>query len=57
MPNIEDERRRIIDVLHIEIEPVNTREGVPAAWCTFSDPEENRVGLYQDFITQINSTR
>ncbi|WP_456276645.1 VOC family protein [Bacillus sp. AK128] len=44
------ERERISKVLHIEIEPVQTRKGVPAAWCTFSDPWENRIGLYEDLL-------
>lgn len=34
--------------LDIEIEEVQTREGVPAAWCTFEDPFGNRIGLYQE---------
>ncbi|SEA58319.1 hypothetical protein SAMN05421743_10613 [Thalassobacillus cyri] len=47
--NIEAERERLISVFGIDIETVQTREGVPAAWCTFSDPFGNRIGLYQDF--------
>ncbi|WP_347551354.1 hypothetical protein ABFG93_05620 [Pseudalkalibacillus hwajinpoensis] len=40
------ERERLINVLEIEIEEVNTREGVPAAWCSFKDPGGNRIGLF-----------
>ncbi|AVQ97745.1 ornithine monooxygenase [Oceanobacillus iheyensis] len=46
--DIENERRRLVEVLNIEIESVNTREGVPAAWCSFEDPYGNRIGLYQE---------
>jgi predicted enzyme related to lactoylglutathione lyase len=46
--DIKNERKRLIDELNIAIEDVNTREGVPAAWCTFEDPYGNRIGLYQD---------
>jgi hypothetical protein len=45
--NIESERKRLISELKIEIEEVQTREGVPAAWCTFEDPYGNRIGLFQ----------
>ncbi|MFC0524511.1 VOC family protein [Pontibacillus salicampi] len=46
--NIAGERKRIMEQLHINIEPINKREGVPAAWCTFTDPYGNKIGLYQD---------
>ncbi|WP_164669770.1 VOC family protein [Virgibacillus doumboii] len=46
--DIEKERERLMNELDIEIESVNTREGVPAAWCSFEDPYGNRIGLYQD---------
>ncbi len=42
------ERNRLINQLEIEIEEVNTREGVPAAWCSFKDPDGNRLGLFQE---------
>lgn len=46
--NIEEERERLIRELEFEIQEVQTREGVPAAWCTFEDPFGNRIGLYQE---------
>jgi hypothetical protein len=46
--DIEKERERLMKELNLEIEEINTREGVPAAWCTFEDPYGNRIGLYQD---------
>ncbi|TLS36165.1 VOC family protein [Pseudalkalibacillus caeni] len=46
--DIHSERERLMNVLDIEIEEVNTREDVPAAWCTFNDPDGNRVGLFQE---------
>lgn len=42
------ERKRLISLLEIEIEEVNTREGVPAAWCSFTDPDGNLIGLFQE---------
>jgi hypothetical protein len=46
--DIHSERERLMKALHIKIEEVNTREGVPAAWCTFNDPYGNLVGLFQE---------
>ncbi len=46
--NIHAERERLKHALDIEIEEVQTREGVPAAWCTFKDPDGNRIGLFQE---------
>jgi hypothetical protein len=46
--DIDLERERLMRELDIVIEEVQTREGVPAAWCTFEDPDGNRVGLYQE---------
>lgn len=46
--NIHKERKRLINLLKVEIEEVNTRDGVPAAWCSFRDPYGNRIGLFQD---------
>ncbi|MEK4563447.1 VOC family protein [Alkalihalobacillus sp. FSL R5-0424] len=46
--DIYEERGRLMRELDIEIEEVQTREGVPAAWCTFEDPFGNRIGLYQE---------
>ncbi|WP_408009782.1 VOC family protein [Pseudalkalibacillus sp. A8] len=37
-----------MEKLGIEIEEVNTREGVPAAWLTFEDPDGNLIGLFED---------
>ena len=42
------ERNRLINQLGIEIEEVNTRGGVPAAWCSFKDPDGNQIGLFQE---------
>ncbi|MFD1020538.1 VOC family protein [Thalassobacillus hwangdonensis] len=46
--NIKKERSRLMDQLNLELEAVNTREGVPAAWLSFEDPYGNRLGLFQD---------
>ncbi|WP_404452281.1 VOC family protein [Virgibacillus necropolis] len=46
--DIKNERERLMKELNIGIEEINTREGVPAAWCSFEDPYGNRIGLYQD---------
>ncbi len=46
--DIHSERKRLMKSLNIKIEEVNTREGVPAAWCTFNDPYGNLVGLFQE---------
>ncbi|QAS54554.1 ornithine monooxygenase [Halobacillus litoralis] len=46
--DINSERKRLMNVLNLQIEEVKSREGVPAAWCTFEDPYGNRIGLYQD---------
>lgn len=46
--DIKSERERLINALNLKIEEVNTREGVPAAWCSFKDPDGNWVGLYQE---------
>ncbi|HEX6922413.1 MAG TPA: VOC family protein [Bacillales bacterium] len=46
--DIEKERDRIVSKLGIEVSPVNSREGVPAKWCTFTDPWKNRLGLFED---------
>ncbi|MFB4169382.1 VOC family protein [Virgibacillus sp. JSM 102003] len=46
--DISSERERLRSAFDIEIEEVNTREGVPAAWCSFMDPDGNRVGLFQE---------
>ena len=46
--NIKTERARLIKELNIELEEINTREGVPAAWITFKDPYGNLIGLYQE---------
>lgn len=41
------ERGRLMAALHVEIEPIERIAGL-VAWCTFSDPWGNRVGLFQD---------
>ncbi|MCF6136412.1 VOC family protein [Pseudalkalibacillus berkeleyi] len=46
--NIKEERLRLMEKLNCTIEEVNTREGVPAAWCTFEDPDGNLIGLFED---------
>ncbi|WP_051348381.1 VOC family protein [Peribacillus kribbensis] len=46
--DIHSERGRLMQALHMEIEEVQTREGVPAAWCSFQDPDGNRIGLFQE---------
>lgn len=46
--DIQAERRRLVSQLGVEIGEVQTREGVPAAWCTFSDPWGNRLGLFEE---------
>ncbi|MGP4081208.1 VOC family protein [Pseudalkalibacillus sp. R45] len=46
--DIKAERKRLMEELGIELEEVNTREGVPAAWLTFEDPDGNLIGLFED---------
>ncbi|PFG05368.1 ornithine monooxygenase [Bacillus sp. es.034] len=46
--DIYSERERLIESLKTTIEEVQTREGVPAAWCTFSDPYGNSIGLFEE---------
>nr|WP_314728259.1 VOC family protein [Bacillus sp. Marseille-Q3570] len=46
--DIKAERQRLMDELAIELEQVNTREGVPAAWLTFEDSDGNLIGLFED---------
>ncbi|MGG4170081.1 VOC family protein [Rossellomorea vietnamensis] len=46
--DIYSERERLMKSLNTTIEEVQTREGVPAAWCTFSDPYGNSVGLFEE---------
>lgn len=46
--DINTERKRLINELEMQIEEVNTLEGVPAAWCSFEDPVGNRIGLFQE---------
>ncbi|MBN8191821.1 VOC family protein [Bacillus sp. NTK074B] len=46
--DIYSERERLMKSLNAVIEEVQTREGVPAAWCTFSDPYGNLVGLFEE---------
>lgn len=45
--NIEAERERLMEALNFKIEEINSREGVPAIWCSFEDPYGNKIGLYQ----------
>lgn len=44
---IEAERERLMKELELSIEPVERIAGL-VAWCTFSDPWGNRIGLFQD---------
>jgi predicted enzyme related to lactoylglutathione lyase len=44
--DIEATRQHLQDALQLEISEVERVPGV-AAWCTFSDPFGNRLGLYQ----------
>ncbi|RIW28671.1 VOC family protein [Bacillus salacetis] len=46
--DIHSERTRLMNALNIEIEDINTCEGVPAAWCSFEDPDGNRIGLFEE---------
>ncbi|KAA0562239.1 VOC family protein [Bacillus sp. CH30_1T] len=46
--DIKAERERLMEVLNLKIEEINTREGVPAAWCSFEDLYGNKIGLYQE---------
>jgi len=45
--DIEAERKRIQEELHIEVSEIERIEGL-AAWCNFTDPFGNRLGLFQD---------
>lgn len=46
--DIEAERKRIMDDLGIEVGEIQSRGGVPARWCTFTDPWGNRLGLFEE---------
>lgn len=48
--DIEEERKRVISEFGIEIDEVQSREGVPAKWCSFEDPWGNRLGLFEEII-------
>lgn len=50
--DIRKERERVIAELGVEVTPIYTREGVPIAWCTFSDPWGNRLGFFQELPLQ-----
>lgn len=41
------ERKRLMDVLHIEEFEIFERVEVPVKWATFSDPWGNRLGLFE----------
>jgi predicted enzyme related to lactoylglutathione lyase len=45
--DIEEARPRVAEALGIAISPIQRIEGV-AAWCDFTDPFGNRLGLVQD---------
>ncbi|HET7657056.1 MAG TPA: VOC family protein [Bacillales bacterium] len=46
--DIEEERERLISEFGIEPSPIESREGVPVKWCTFSDPWGNRLGFFEE---------
>lgn len=46
--DIEQERARVMAGFGISIEEVQSREGVPAKWCSFEDPWGNRLGFFQE---------
>ncbi|WP_367037381.1 hypothetical protein [Rossellomorea marisflavi] len=50
--SVEKERGRLMTELDLEIEPIQCRDGVPASWCTFEDPEGNKIGLFEDHQDQ-----
>lgn len=50
--NIEKERTRIVEEFQIDIEEVQSRDGVPAKWCTFEDPWGNQLGFFQELKQQ-----
>jgi hypothetical protein len=41
------ERKRLMDILHIEEFEIFERVEVPVKWATFSDPWGNRLGLFE----------
>ncbi|MBH0165054.1 VOC family protein [Fictibacillus sp. 7GRE50] len=45
--DIHAERKRLMDVLHIEEFEIFERVEVPVKWATFSDPWGNRLGLFE----------
>ncbi len=45
--NIVQERERIQRELNVQVSPIERLEGV-AAWCNFTDPFGNQLGLFQD---------
>jgi len=45
--DIDAERRRLVQELHIENFEIYAREEVPVKWGTFSDPWGNRIGFFE----------
>ncbi|WP_137790280.1 VOC family protein [Bacillus sp. E(2018)] len=45
--DIDAEKKRLIDVLHVEEFEIFERVEVPVRWATFSDPWGNRLGLFE----------
>ena len=45
--DIDAERRRLVQELHIENFEIYAREEVPVKWATFSDPWGNRIGFFE----------
>lgn len=47
VPDLEQERERLITELKITPFDIHTRKEVPVKWATFSDPWGNRIGYFE----------
>ena len=45
--DIEAERKRLMEALHIETFEIESRDEVPVKWATFTDPWGNRLGFFE----------
>ncbi|ANC76220.1 VOC family protein [Fictibacillus phosphorivorans] len=45
--DLDAERKRLMDILHVEYFEIYERVEVPVRWATFSDPWGNRLGLFE----------
>ncbi len=45
--DLEAERERLMNELHVEWFEIHQREEVPVKWATFEDPWGNRIGFFE----------